>query len=370
MKGTAIARRLTLSALVAAMALLFIVNVGTLKAEAMQILVNLVYIDGTNITVQIEPTDTIETLKKEISKKEEIAPEDQILIFAGKYLENNETLQDYSIQKDSQLSLFKKCANDDHSWRSAEYTEDDKCKVCMLPRSKDGIFLTVHIKFGSIERKLNIKADSTDSIAAVKDGISEEVGISADAQVIVFGETFLEDAKLVSEYSLKNGDAVYLYSVCKYDGHTWSEADCVKPKTCQICSVTEGDTAEHSWVEANCNTPKTCSVCKKTEGDVNPHQWIEADCITPKHCSACGVGEGEPRGHSYDNDCDRECNSCAAPRDVSGHVDPDKDMLCDRCGEKISTESPLLGVWGAVAVGVIVLAAGAAVLIFALKKKK
>ena len=49
-------------------------------------------------------------------------------------------------------------------------------------------------------------------------------------------------------------------------GHTWQDATCTVPKTCSVCSVTEGETAPHTWQEATTEAPKTCSVCQKTEG--------------------------------------------------------------------------------------------------------
>lgn len=60
---------------------------------------------GKNITLTVEPTDRVEDVKAKIQDTEGIAPEKQWLIFAGKYLEDGNTLQDYSIQKLSSLQL-------------------------------------------------------------------------------------------------------------------------------------------------------------------------------------------------------------------------------------------------------------------------
>lgn len=182
----------------------FMLFVFMQQAQSMQIFVKTM--TGKLIILEVEPTDKIEDVKAKLQEDDRVGilPEFQTLVFAGKLLEDGNTLQDYSIQKDSTLHLYLNTIDVSNGavvidGSAMTYTQGGITSSfygrLTLTGKLEMSETVVTLSGGTEEAPLVVEIDNMDAVATGNLGNGVKVSNGAYVNMIVTGENIVRAGK-------------------------------------------------------------------------------------------------------------------------------------------------------------------------------
>ncbi|CAF3650458.1 unnamed protein product [Rotaria socialis] len=202
------------------------------------------------LTLQADPSDTIKSVKRNITDIQHIRAEDQKLVFDGKQLDDDKTLLDYRIKHKSKLHLFIPDEVQIYvkrqigkiitlTVRPSDFIEDVKKKIKIAGHKKHLIFANIELEDDRTLSDYNIGHESTleliipeiiqvyvkkltgeiitlvvrssDTIKNVKLKLSQRGHIPANEQKLIFAGSELQDHRQLAEHNIRHNSTLELW---------------------------------------------------------------------------------------------------------------------------------------------------------------
>ena len=171
--------------------------IGAAPAMAMQIFIEPP--TGPRISLDAEPSDSIENIKAKIQDAAGYTPDQQILSYQGHDLEDGRTLSDYNIQRDSVVQL--------------QFPSAGSTTMQLSVRTPSGAVLTVDV-------------EGSDSVESLRILIESQIGASPASQILTLAGSTLVDGRMLADYNIHQGDTVVLAFVPP----VWRDATLAMPQ--------------------------------------------------------------------------------------------------------------------------------------------
>jgi len=150
----------------------------------MQLFVRL--ISGKVLSLNVECSDTIDTIKKKVAEAQGIEPGKQQLLFSGTILEDQEKISKYGIIAQSTLFLV------------------------IITDTQSEIIQAMEVKIACGEKEMSLKVTKTNTIGNIKDMIVKNMGGDIATMILMFKGQKLSDHKKLEEINIKDKDVIQL----------------------------------------------------------------------------------------------------------------------------------------------------------------